>query len=83
MLRRQVKSCLESLSQATEEIVRLTSGLTDAELRWKDAEGNFSALENICHLRDIEIEGYTARIKRILEENNPSLADNRRQQACH
>ncbi len=36
---------------------------------------DFSALENICHLRDIEIEGYGERIVRILEEDNPSLPD--------
>jgi len=34
---------------------------------------NFSALEQICHLRDIEREGYHVRIRRMLEESNPSL----------
>lgn len=32
-------------------------------------------LENICHLRDIEAEGYAKRIVRILDETNPFLAD--------
>jgi hypothetical protein len=34
-----------------------------------------SPLETICHLRDIEAEGYTTRINRILIETNPVLGD--------
>lgn len=55
--------------------MQLSNGLTDAELHWKDAAGGFSVLENICHLRDIEIEGYTVRIDRILNQSQPFLPD--------
>ena len=68
-------ACLASLEQAPEKVVQLTDGLTDAELRAKDADGAFSILENVCHLRDIEIDGYTERIARILNENRPLLRD--------
>jgi DinB superfamily len=34
----------------------------------------FSALEHVCHLRDIERDGYHLRIQRMLDEPNPSLA---------
>jgi hypothetical protein len=33
----------------------------------------FTAIEQICHVRDIEIEGYQLRIKRTLEEETPFL----------
>lgn len=33
----------------------------------------FTAIEQICHVRDIEIEGYQERIRRTLEENEPFL----------
>ncbi|MDX5371677.1 MAG: DinB family protein [Pseudomonadaceae bacterium] len=33
----------------------------------------FSAIEQLCHVRDIEVEGYQLRIRRILEEDNPLL----------
>ena len=33
----------------------------------------FTALEQICHIRDIEIEGYQVRIRRTLEEREPFL----------
>jgi len=36
---------------------------------------DFSLTEHTCHLRDLEIEGYLTRIKRILAEENPSLPD--------
>jgi hypothetical protein len=34
----------------------------------------FTAIEQLCHVRDIEIEGYHERFRRTLEENNPTLA---------
>jgi hypothetical protein len=43
--------------------------------RWRDSDGEFSALEHVCHLRDIEVEGYAFRINRILADANPLLAD--------
>lgn len=34
----------------------------------------FTAIEQLCHLRDIEIEGYHVRFRRTLEEQHPVLA---------
>lgn len=34
----------------------------------------FTALEQVCHVRDIEIEGYQVRFRRTLEEDTPVLA---------
>src|SRR5262249_46156232 len=33
----------------------------------------FSAVEQVCHLRDIERDGYHVRIQRMLREREPSL----------
>jgi hypothetical protein len=33
----------------------------------------FTAIEQICHVRDIEIEGYHIRFERTLNEDNPTL----------
>lgn len=33
----------------------------------------FTAIEQVCHLRDIEIEGYQLRFRRTLHEDTPSL----------
>ena len=46
---------------------------------WKPAswEGipseHLTAIEQLCHVRDIEIEGYQPRFKRTLQEDNPTL----------
>ena len=34
----------------------------------------FTAIEQICHIRDIEIDGYHVRFHRVLRECNPTLA---------
>ena len=34
----------------------------------------FTAIEQLCHLRDIEVEGYHVRFRRTLEEQHPVLA---------
>ena len=54
--------------------------LVPAELRnwkppsWEGIPGErFSPLGQVCHVRDIELEGYHVRIARMLEEENPSL----------
>ena len=33
-----------------------------------------TAIEQVCHVRDIEIEGYQVRFRRTLSESNPTLA---------
>ena len=33
----------------------------------------FTAIEQVCHIRDIEVEGYHVRFDRTLRETNPSL----------
>jgi len=34
----------------------------------------FTPIEQVCHVRDIEIDGYHVRFRRTLEESNPLLA---------
>jgi hypothetical protein len=35
---------------------------------------SLTAIEQVCHVRDIEIDGYQVRIERALAERNPSLS---------
>src|SRR5262249_61885782 len=37
--------------------------------------GLFSLVEHCCHLRDLEEEGYTLRLRRMLREERPTLDD--------
>ena len=36
---------------------------------------SFTPIEQICHVRDIEVDGYHVRLRRALAEPNPVLAD--------
>lgn len=42
--------------------------------RAQPAGGGFSLVEHACHLRDLEREGYLARLARMLSEARPELA---------
>lgn len=66
---------LEFLYLTPDKLTAFTDGLLLDELRFKHSQDEFSALENLCHLRDLELQGYTPRIARMLDEKDPVLAD--------
>jgi hypothetical protein len=70
-----IDELINALEKTPDSIAKLVADLSQADLRRKGADGEFSAIENVCHLRDIEIEGYTSRISRILNESEPFLPD--------
>jgi DinB family protein len=41
----------------------------------RPSPGLFSLVEHCCHLRDLEEEGYTLRLRRMLREDRPELED--------
>jgi hypothetical protein len=49
--------------------------MTLQDLRWKPSDEEFSVVEQVCHLRDLEREGYSTRIKKLLTEQQPILPD--------
>ncbi|PFH04607.1 DinB family protein [Collimonas sp. PA-H2] len=55
------------------------AAIPNACTHWKPASWEgvpsepFSAIEQICHVRDIEIDGYHLRFRRTLDEHNPLL----------
>src|SRR5262245_22938731 len=71
----EIKELLTSLARTPVDISLLLSEIPTSSVNFRHAPDEFSVLENICHLRDIEIEGYAVRIRRILNEENPFLPD--------
>jgi hypothetical protein len=69
------KSLLTSLERTPVEIARLVNDLRPSQLAVRPSPDDFSVLESVCHLRDLEIEGYAVRIQRMLAEDCPTLAD--------
>ena len=73
----ELLSDLEDMPRQLERALRL---IPRERLAWRPESWDgspaetFSALETVCHLRDIEADGYHVRIQRMLDESNPSLA---------
>jgi hypothetical protein len=70
-----IKELLTSLARTPAKLSSLLAELPTGSATNKQTPDEFSVIENICHLRDIEIEGYGVRIQRILKEANPLLPD--------
>ena len=66
---------LAQLSHTPIQITELVKGLSPASVVVRPAPEEFSVVENICHLRDIEVDGYAVRIRRLLTEEQPVLTD--------
>ena len=69
------RELMKFLEETPETVRQLTAGLSEENLKWKPSADEFSALEQVCHLRDLEVEGYSLRIRRLLTESRPALPD--------
>jgi hypothetical protein len=71
---------LLALSSFPRQIEELFAVIPRSHIQWAPDswEGipseTLTALEQVCHVRDIEIDGYQVRLRRLLEETNPTLA---------
>lgn len=70
-----LKTVVDSLGRTPALVSRIVNGLSEANLRNRNSPDEFSVLEHVCHLRDIEHDGYRERISRILNEHQPPLPD--------
>jgi hypothetical protein len=66
---------IETLSATPARAAQLTQGLSEEQLSRRVNPEFFSLRESVLHLRDIDVEGYGPRIRRILSEASPVLAD--------
>lgn len=70
---------IASLEAMPEAFAALYARFPAAALRWEPPKWDgmpgetFCAADQACHIRDIEIDGYQARIRRVLSETYPEL----------
>jgi hypothetical protein len=69
---KEFNSVIEKLSQMSVVIEDIVKNFEET-IRLKSSENGFSILEHVCHLRDLEQEGYLVRIRRLLTESKPYL----------
>lgn len=75
MNRRQLETLLVTLESTPALLQRAAEDLSALQVRTRPAGGGFSLVENVWHLADLEREGYGARIRRLLSEDEPTLAN--------
>lgn len=71
----QTPDAIAALSVLPALLASRLGALSDAELRVHPSGDHFSLLEQVCHLRDIEVEGYSRRLTLLLEQDHPRLVD--------
>lgn len=70
-----METVLRDLAETSRRLTDAVAGIDGVLLRRKPPAEAFSLLEHVCHLRDIELDGYAVRIRRLLEEHEPALLD--------
>ena len=66
---------LAELAAMPARFAEIAASIAPAQWKTRAKDGTFSLQEHACHLRDIEIEAYRARLERMLAETTPALAD--------
>ena len=75
MNRRNLETLLLTLESTPALVAQAAAQLDASQVRRAPANGGFSLIEHVWHLADLEREGYEVRIRRILSEDQPPLAD--------
>ena len=71
----EYKELIRSLEDTPRKIKQLVGDLGESKVRERSGENTWSVVEHVCHLRDIEKEGYAVRITKLLTEDQPLLED--------
>ena len=64
-----------SLGAMPAKVKEIVAAVPQASWRSQPARGGFSLVEHVCHLRDIDGDGYRVRLERMLTEQHPTLPD--------
>ena len=71
----EYKELVRSLEDTPRKIKQLVGDLGESKVRERSGENTWAVVEHVCHLRDIEKEGYAIRITKLLTEDQPLLED--------
>ena len=69
------EALLADLASMPDFLASSFDGLSPEEAATPGANEMFSPVEHCWHLADLEVEGYAVRIRRLIEEDQPVLAD--------
>lgn len=63
------------LAEVPDLLDAVVDGTREPLTRVRSADGGFAVVEHVHHLADFEVDGFAARIARVLAEDRPFLAD--------
>lgn len=69
------RELVKDIEEMPRTIQQLLADVEESNLRARPSQKTWSVVEHICHLRDIEREGYRVRISKMLNEDHPFLTD--------
>lgn len=75
MTRRHLEPLLLTLESTPLLLARAVGRVSREQAAIRPRGGGFSLVEHVWHLADLEREGYAARIRRLLHEDEPMLSD--------
>ena len=75
MNRRKLETLLVTLESTPALLARAIREFSPVEATRRPEAGGFSLVENVWHLADLEREAYAVRIRRLLTEVEPTLAN--------
>lgn len=58
-----------------QKLEKIVSGKSEEELKRKQPDIEFSIHQQVWHLADLEVEGFSKRIQSLLKNSNPELSD--------
>jgi len=71
----ELRAVTARLIQTPSKLQEIAASLPVPELARITPEGPWAIVHHLCHLRDLEREGFSVRIRKILGGTNPSLPD--------
>lgn len=69
------RQLVDDIENTPRIIQELLVDMNENDLRARPPDGSWSILEHMCHLRDIEQEGYRVRIDQMINQTHPFLRD--------
>ena len=66
---------IDLLSRTPERVAAIVAAVPASELSSKPAADAFSIRENVHHIRDLDVDGFSVRLERLLSETDPVLPD--------
>ncbi|MBI3451089.1 MAG: DinB family protein [Acidobacteria bacterium] len=71
----ELSEAADALFETAEVLEDMLAGASADDLTWLPPDGPWAVVQHLCHLRDLEREGYSVRIRLLLDGSEATLPD--------